>query len=210
MGGLRDAEKLSRIAEPRSQRERRGHSLAGRFCLALVNYVLTGALFIPPFPLGVPSFSGMFSNVQTPIRSVTRPAFLWCGSAEPAPLLTCSSNLTFLPRLHTCTHVLTHTPTGPGLTGPGWVSPAVLKLLKMATGMRALLDTVVQALPQVGEPVSSSPSCLSSASRWALETQAPTSLLPKPTESQGGAPSPEKQFERGAVRWNRSPRPLSF
>lgn len=26
---------------------------------------------------------------------------------------------------------------------------AVLKLLKMATGMRALLDTVVQALPQV-------------------------------------------------------------
>lgn len=26
----------------------------------------------------------------------------------------------------------------------------VLKLLKMATGMRALLDTVVQALPQVG------------------------------------------------------------
>uniref|UniRef100_G1P4F4 Calcium voltage-gated channel subunit alpha1 I n=1 Tax=Myotis lucifugus TaxID=59463 RepID=G1P4F4_MYOLU len=28
--------------------------------------------------------------------------------------------------------------------------PTVLKLLKMATGMRALLDTVVQALPQVG------------------------------------------------------------
>lgn len=28
---------------------------------------------------------------------------------------------------------------------------AVLKLLKMATGMRALLDTVVQALPQVKE-----------------------------------------------------------
>lgn len=27
----------------------------------------------------------------------------------------------------------------------------VLKLLKMATGMRALLDTVVQALPQVGQ-----------------------------------------------------------
>lgn len=26
----------------------------------------------------------------------------------------------------------------------------MLKLLKMATGMRALLDTVVQALPQVG------------------------------------------------------------
>lgn len=34
-----------------------------------------------------------------------------------------------------------------------WVSlcfcPTVLKLLKMATGMRALLDTVMQALPQV-------------------------------------------------------------
>lgn len=30
------------------------------------------------------------------------------------------------------------------------LSAAVLKLLKMATGMRALLDTVVQALPQVG------------------------------------------------------------
>lgn len=27
--------------------------------------------------------------------------------------------------------------------------PAVLKLLKMAVGMRALLDTVMQALPQV-------------------------------------------------------------
>lgn len=30
----------------------------------------------------------------------------------------------------------------------------VLKLLKMATGMRALLDTVVQALPQVNEAIS--------------------------------------------------------
>lgn len=29
----------------------------------------------------------------------------------------------------------------------------VLKLLKMATGMRALLDTVVQALPQVRRPL---------------------------------------------------------
>jgi hypothetical protein len=33
--------------------------------------------------------------------------------------------------------------------GRGRLSPTVLKLLKMATGMRALLDTVVQALPQV-------------------------------------------------------------
>lgn len=30
----------------------------------------------------------------------------------------------------------------------------VLKLLKMATGMRALLDTVVQALPQVKNAIS--------------------------------------------------------
>lgn len=45
------------------------------------------------------------------------------------------------------------------MCGPGQTSPTltnarlpvlVLKLLKMATGMRALLDTVVQALPQVG------------------------------------------------------------
>lgn len=34
----------------------------------------------------------------------------------------------------------------------------VLKLLKMATGMRALLDTVVQALPQVSLQTSSMPS----------------------------------------------------
>lgn len=30
---------------------------------------------------------------------------------------------------------------------------AVLKLLKMAVGMRALLDTVMQALPQVHNPL---------------------------------------------------------
>lgn len=48
-------------------------------------------------------------------------------------------------------------PASEGQAGPG-TTPApnaqllavVLKLLKMATGMRALLDTVVQALPQVG------------------------------------------------------------
>ena len=47
---------------------------------------------------------------------------------------------------------------GEGQTGPGPTPPTdarllalVLKLLKMATGMRALLDTVVQALPQVGQ-----------------------------------------------------------
>lgn len=37
----------------------------------------------------------------------------------------------------------------------------VLKLLKMATGMRALLDTVVQALPQVGDSqMASGPHCV--------------------------------------------------
>lgn len=36
---------------------------------------------------------------------------------------------------------------------------AVLKLLKMATGMRALLDTVVQALPQVKQTSSPKDSC---------------------------------------------------
>lgn len=37
---------------------------------------------------------------------------------------------------------------------------AVLKLLKMATGMRALLDTVVQALPQVKQTSFSFPAPL--------------------------------------------------
>ncbi|KAJ1062221.1 hypothetical protein K5549_008563 [Capra hircus] len=52
-----------------------------------------------------------------------------------------------------CIHTRTRTQACPrwsGLSGLGWVLPTVLKLLKMATGMRALLDTVVQALPQVG------------------------------------------------------------
>lgn len=39
-----------------------------------------------------------------------------------------------------------------------WFFIVVLKLLKMATGMRALLDTVVQALPQVSPQISSMPS----------------------------------------------------
>lgn len=43
------------------------------------------------------------------------------------------------------THIHTHYVTVVKLYD---LSP-VLKLLKMATGMRALLDTVVQALPQV-------------------------------------------------------------
>lgn len=37
----------------------------------------------------------------------------------------------------------------PPFLSPPVLPPPVLKLLKMATGMRALLDTVVQALPQV-------------------------------------------------------------
>lgn len=84
-----------------------------------------------------------------------------------------------------------------GLSGLGWVSPAVLKLLKMATGMRALLDTVVQALPQVRAAPSSSSSCLLSVSCWALGGKGLTSLLPKPALSQRRILSPEKQCEPG-------------
>lgn len=51
--------------------------------------------------------------------------------------------------------------------------PAVLKLLKMATGMRALLDTVVQALPQVRAAASSGPSCLLLVPCWALGDTGP-------------------------------------
>lgn len=51
--------------------------------------------------------------------------------------------------------LVSHTKDGPSelsLRDPSLVLVvAVLKLLKMATGMRALLDTVVQALPQVKE-----------------------------------------------------------
>lgn len=54
------------------------------------------------------------------------------------------------------------------LTQAGRVSPTVLKLLKMATGMRALLDTVVQALPQVRAASSRGPSCLMLVPCWAL------------------------------------------
>lgn len=49
---------------------------------------------------------------------------------------------------------LSHTKDGPELSLNDTslvLVVAVLKLLKMATGMRALLDTVVQALPQVKE-----------------------------------------------------------
>lgn len=49
--------------------------------------------------------------------------------------------------------LVSHTKDGPSELSPSDTSlvlvVAVLKLLKMATGMRALLDTVVQALPQV-------------------------------------------------------------
>lgn len=41
---------------------------------------------------------------------------------------------------------MTWDPEGPA---HDFVLSAVLKLLKMAVGMRALLDTVMQALPQV-------------------------------------------------------------
>ena len=66
-----------------------------------------------------------------------------------------------------CIHTRTHTQACPrwsGLSGLGWVLPTVLKLLKMATGMRALLDTVVQALPQVR--AAPPPTWPSSVSHW--------------------------------------------
>lgn len=44
------------------------------------------------------------------------------------------------------TNCVTWDPEGPA---HDFVLSAVLKLLKMAVGMRALLDTVMQALPQV-------------------------------------------------------------
>lgn len=61
---------------------------------------------------------------------------------------------TLLRRLPSPPHLRTRTraPPLPWAECAGGVSPAVLKLLKMATGMRALLDTVVQALPQVRVP----------------------------------------------------------
>lgn len=80
------------------------------------------------------------------------PVFLRRGITELSPLLTCSSGFS----LFLLTYARAH-PNCPGLSGPGWVSPTVLKLLKMATGMRALLDTVVQALPQVRSPPSGGP-----------------------------------------------------
>lgn len=43
----------------------------------------------------------------------------------------------------------------------------VLKLLKMATGMRALLDTVVQALPQVGQRLLPPAHIRFAAPKWA-------------------------------------------
>ena len=59
----------------------------------------------------------------------------------------------------------------------------VLKLLKMATGMRALLDTVVQALPQVRRPLwglawvwlpcSQGTVCLAPSEPWADALAAP-------------------------------------
>ncbi len=51
---------------------------------------------------------------------------------------------------HRQTYTLTYTTAFcvDAIVSPCGLSP-VLKLLKMATGMRALLDTVVQALPQV-------------------------------------------------------------
>lgn len=63
-----------------------------------------------------------------------------------------------------------------------WVSPTVLKLLKMATGMRALLDTVVQALPQVRAASPGGPSCLL-VPCWALGGEPRLPFSPEPAQN---------------------------
>lgn len=77
-----------------------------------------------------------------------------------------------------------------------WLPALVLKLLKMATGMRALLDTVVQALPQVGQQL------------WVLVPSQPRCpkgghhRCPKRTRLQGGPglPSPILSFVHLVIR----------
>ena len=130
------------------------------------------------------------------------PALLLLGFFTPTPTRANMFLCTTPPRIHlhprdcsaashsrSCTFSLccihTHTlaqacPRWSGLSGPGWVSPTVLKLLKMATGMRALLDTVVQALPQVrAAPPPTWPSLVPRWARWgpAGGAWAVTSLL---------------------------------
>lgn len=112
-------------------------------------------------------------------RCAAAPMFLWCGLTKLPPFA--RTLLHLLPCAHFCMYMHAHGhPQGPGLSGPGWVSPAVLKLLKMATGMRALLDTVVQALPQVRAPLPGSlPGC-----HWCLTgPDFPSPTCPEPGQN---------------------------
>lgn len=114
----------------------------------------------------MPHPRGLFysdAHALCPHVFVHAPLTLWlhphsCNVAsESRTLFARAFMCSFTEFTHVHTRVHTHVPTGPGLSGRGWVSPTVLKLLKMATGMRALLDTVVQALPQVRATLSGSP-----------------------------------------------------
>lgn len=110
----------------------------------------------------MPHPRGLFhsdAHALCPHVFVHAPLTLWL---HPHSCNVASESRTLLARAFMCsstefTRVHTHVPAGLGLSGRGWVSPTVLKLLKMATGMRALLDTVVQALPQVRATLSGSP-----------------------------------------------------
>lgn len=131
----------------------------------MVNYVPTRTLDIRLLPCACPPSLGLFYTDTHPRGDVflcTTPIHLYPGDCSVASR---SRSSTFsLYRIHMHTHTQA-CPCWSGLSGPGWVLPTVLKLLKMATGMRALLDTVVQALPQVR--AAPPPTWPSSVSRWA-------------------------------------------
>lgn len=81
---------------------------------------------------------------------------------------------------------------------------SVLKLLKMATGMRALLDTVIQALPQVthGPKAAEHKSCL-----WMLALCQLTRFHFLP-DSPSGLFNPNKQHHLNTKSWKLSARLL--
>lgn len=81
---------------------------------------------------------------------------------------------------------------------------SVLKLLKMATGMRALLDTVIQALPQVthGPKAAEYKSCL-----WMLALCQLTRFHFLP-DSPSGLFNPNKQHHLNTKSWKLSARLL--
>ena len=169
----------------------------GCFYLTSVNFVLADTLCshhaCPPSP-------GTFSHRRPRLAPTCLCAPLVqrhprSSSVAPRSRPLCSRApplSTLPPHLHTYTRAHAHRPW-PGLSGPGWVSPAVLKLLKMATGMRALLDTVVQALPQVRATPPGSPP----GSHWCHSGL--HFLLLQPARSPGRILSPKRQCEAGAV-----------